>query len=80
MSENAELAAALERPVDVYCEPLSNPTRDIVDAPAVIAAAHATGANAVVDATWLSPYLFRPLSVGLEDCADIERDVEQAIG
>ena len=67
MRERAELAAALETPADVvYFEPLSNPSLDIVDAPAVIAAAHAAGAKAVVDATWLSPYLFRPLEHGAD--------------
>lgn len=67
MRESAELAAALETRTDVvYFEPLSNPTLDIVDAPAVIAAAHAAGARAVVDATWLSPYLFRPLEHGAD--------------
>jgi len=67
MRESAELAAALETPADVvYFEPLANPTLDIVDAPAVIAAAHGAGAKAVVDATWLSPYLFRPLEHGAD--------------
>ena len=67
MRESAELATALETPADVvYFEPLSNPTLDIVDAPAAIAAAHAAGAKAVVDATWLSPYLFRPLEHGAD--------------
>ena len=67
MRESAELAAALETRADVvYFEPLANPTLDIVDAPAVIAAAHAAGAKTVVDATWLSPYLFRPLEHGAD--------------
>ena len=67
MRESAELAAALETRTDVvYFEPPPNPTLDIVDAPAVIAAAHAAGARAVVDATWLTPYLFRPLEHGAD--------------
>ncbi len=50
MRESAEFAVALERPADVvYFEPLSNPTLDIVDAPAAISVAHAVGAKAVVD-------------------------------
>ena len=50
----------------------------IVDAPAVTEAAHAAGARTVVDATWLSPYLFRPLEHGADTV--IHSALEQAIG
>lgn len=67
MRDPASLDAALARGADVvYFEPLSNPLFDIIDTPAVIRAAHAAGARAVVDDTWLSPYLFRPLEHGAD--------------
>ena len=61
MREPDQLAAALETRTDVvYFEPLANPSCEIVDTAAVIEAGRAAGAKVVVDATWLSPCLFRP--------------------
>ena len=65
MREPDELAAALQTRTDVlYFEPLANPNCEIIDAAAAIAAGRTAGATVVVDATWLSPCLFRPLEHG----------------
>ncbi len=48
----------------VYFEPLSNPGLDLIDLRRVIADAHAAGALVVVDNTFLSPALLRPLEYG----------------
>lgn len=67
MRDPKQVDAALEKPTDVvYFEPLSNPTLDIIDAPAVIRKAHAAGAKVVIDNTFLSPYLFRPMDHGAD--------------
>ena len=67
MREPDQVAAALEKKTDVlYFEPLANPSCEIVDTPAMIEAGHAAGATVVVDATWLSPCLFRPLEHGAD--------------
>lgn len=67
MREPERLAAALETGTDVvYFEPLTNPSCEIIDAVSVIEAGRAAGATVVVDATWLSPCLFRPLEHGAD--------------
>ncbi len=67
MRDPERLAAALETRTDVvYFEPLANPSCDIIDAISVIESARAAGAKVVVDATWLSPCLFRPLEHGAD--------------
>jgi len=50
----------------VHFEPLANPALDVIDIPGVIQAAHDAGAKVVVDNTWLSPALVRPLSFGAD--------------
>lgn len=50
----------------VHFEPLANPALDVIDIPKVIDAAHDAGAKVVVDNTWLSPALVRPLSFGAD--------------
>ena len=67
MREPEQLAEALDTRTDVvYFEPLANPSCEIVDARSVIEAGRAAGATVVVDATWLSPCLFRPLEHGAD--------------
>ena len=61
------LAAALERrPAMVLVETPSNPLLRIVDIAAVCEAAHAVGAKVVVDNTFLSPALQRPIALGAD--------------
>jgi len=49
-----------------YAETMSNPTLGLLDVPAVAAAAHAAGARLVVDNTFASPALLRPLEHGAD--------------
>ena len=55
-----------ERPDVVFFEVLANPTLSVIDAPRVIAAAHAAGAKVVVDNTFATPYLYRPFFDGVD--------------
>jgi len=63
-----EWEAALSRgPVAVaYAETLSNPQLRLLDVPAVAAAAHRHGARLVVDNTFASPAVVRPLALGAD--------------
>lgn len=59
-------AIEAEAPTLVFIEPISNPILDIIDVPAVIAAAHRSGAHVIVDNTFATPHLFHPLDVGAD--------------
>ncbi|RIK37888.1 MAG: hypothetical protein DCC58_17395 [Chloroflexi bacterium] len=48
----------------LYCEFLSNPAINVANIPALAALAREHGATLVVDNTFTSPYLFRPLEHG----------------
>lgn len=48
----------------VWIETPANPTMDIADLPAILGAAHDRGARTVVDATFATPVLLRPLEWG----------------
>jgi cystathionine gamma-lyase len=50
----------------VWVEMPTNPLLKVVDIAAVAQAAHAVGARLVVDATFATPYLLRPLEVGAD--------------
>jgi cystathionine beta-lyase/cystathionine gamma-synthase len=50
----------------VYCESISNPTLCVADVPAIANAAHAAGAKLLVDATFATPILQRPLELGAD--------------
>ncbi len=54
-------AIEAERPRVVYVETISNPLMRLVDLPALAEAARAVGALLVVDNTFASPYVCRPL-------------------
>ena len=54
------------RPALVFIEPISNPMLDIVDVPTVIKVAHEYDARVLVDNTFATPYLFRPLDAGAD--------------
>lgn len=67
-TDPAALAAALQRhpsPV-VYVEALSNPLMRVADLPALADVAHAHDAALVVDATFATPALLRPLGLGTD--------------
>ena len=63
----AALVAALARPTAmVLIETPSNPLMRVYDIAAIAAAAHAEGARVMVDNTFLSPALQRPLALGAD--------------
>jgi len=67
LTDPVKLAAALaEKPVLVWIETPSNPLLRITDVRHVAQAAHAVGALAVVDNTFLSPALQQPLALGAD--------------
>jgi cystathionine beta-lyase/cystathionine gamma-synthase len=66
-----EVSGNLEAHLDertrlVWLETPTNPLLNVVDVAAAAAAAHAVGALVVVDNTFASPYLQRPLSLGAD--------------
>ena len=61
------IAGALEKDTRyVYIETPSNPLLRLTDIPAAAAAAHARGTLVVVDNTFATPYLQRPLEMGAD--------------
>ena len=50
----------------LFCETVSNPGLDVVDLEAIAAIAHKNGIPLVVDATFSTPYLTRPLDHGAD--------------
>jgi len=64
---DAEVAAAIdERTRLVWLETPTNPMLNLVDVKAAAGAAHAVGALVVVDNTFATPYLQRPLELGAD--------------
>jgi len=67
MRDISALKQALKKPTRVvHFEPLANPGLDFIDVRKVIKAAHDAGATVVVDNTWLTPVLLRPLELGAD--------------
>jgi cystathionine beta-lyase/cystathionine gamma-synthase len=61
------VAALAERSTRlVYVETIANPTTIVADVPALVELAHRHGALVVVDNTFASPYVFRPLEHGAD--------------
>lgn len=50
----------------VYAETIANPTTAVTDHAAIAALAHAAGARYIVDNTFASPYVCRPLELGAD--------------
>lgn len=61
-----ERAIVEEKPRAVFCEAISNPLLKVADVPSVAELAHANGAEMVVDSTFATPYLVRPLTLGAD--------------
>jgi cystathionine gamma-synthase len=61
-----EVVAACEDAALVWFESPTNPALEVADVPAIIAAAHAAGARVVVDNTFMTPLLQRPLELGAD--------------
>ncbi|MBK6416981.1 MAG: methionine gamma-lyase [Thermomonas sp.] len=67
MTDPAAVEAAMAgKPKVVYFESPANPNMRLVDIEAVAAAAHRAGALVVVDNTYCTPYLQRPLALGAD--------------
>ncbi len=67
MQDLSAVAAALQQPAKaVYFEPLTNPNCIVIDTVAITEMAHAAGALVIVDNTFLSPALLRPISLGVD--------------
>lgn len=63
-----EVARALQSaaPAVLVCETISNPLLKVADVPALVELAHAVGALVIVDSTFTTPYLLRPLEWGAD--------------
>ncbi|MCL2882319.1 MAG: O-acetylhomoserine aminocarboxypropyltransferase/cysteine synthase [Coriobacteriia bacterium] len=59
-------AAIQENTRGVFIESLGNPNSNIIDIEAVAAVAHAYGIPLIVDNTFATPYLLRPLELGAD--------------
>jgi cystathionine gamma-synthase/methionine-gamma-lyase len=68
ITDLAEVTEAVraERPVALLCEIISNPLMKVADVPALAALARDSGAALIVDNTFASPYLYRPLVDGAD--------------
>lgn len=68
VTDLAALEQALdeERPAAVLVETISNPLLKVADIPSIAAMAHAVGAELIVDATFTTPWLCRPLEWGAD--------------
>jgi cystathionine beta-lyase/cystathionine gamma-synthase len=68
MADLGAVEAACEalRPRVLFVETISNPLLKVADIPALARLAHAWGAALVVDNTFATPYLCRPLSIGAD--------------
>jgi cystathionine beta-lyase/cystathionine gamma-synthase len=63
---NAANFIRTEQPDVIFVETLSNPLVKVMDLDAISAAAHEVGAVTIVDSTFTTPYLVRPLEHGLD--------------
>lgn len=61
-----ETACAETRPVALLVETVSNPLLKVADLPALAEVAHRYGAALLVDNTFATPYLVRPLALGAD--------------
>ena len=66
VSDTAATVAASAGADLVWLESPTNPRLDVADLPTLVAAAHAAGALVVVDNTFATPVLQRPLEVGAD--------------
>ncbi len=62
--EGVQRALREERPAALVCEAISNPLLKVADLPALADLCGAAGARLIVDATFATPYLVRPLALG----------------
>lgn len=61
-----ESALARHKPSTLLFESITNPLMRVPDTSALVQMAHAAGARTIVDNTFATPYLFRPISIGAD--------------
>jgi len=66
IDDTAAVVAACEDAALLWIESPTNPALEVADIPALCAAAHAAGASVVVDNTFATPILQRPLELGAD--------------
>ena len=66
IADTAAVVAACEDAALVWVESPTNPALELADIPAIVAAAHEAGARVVVDNTFATPLLQRPLELGAD--------------
>jgi cystathionine gamma-synthase len=66
VTDTAAVVAACEEAALVWFESPTNPALEVADVPALVAAAHDAGARVVVDNTFLTPLLQKPLELGAD--------------
>jgi len=66
LDPNAFAAAITDRTKALYCETIGNPLLDVVDVPAIAKVAHDHGLPLIVDNTFATPALFRPIEHGAD--------------
>ncbi len=65
-NEQVSQTIEAEQPDVIYLETLSNPLVKLADLDKISAAAHAIGAITIVDSTFTTPYLLRPIEHGID--------------
>jgi cystathionine gamma-synthase/methionine-gamma-lyase len=66
--EAVERALGELKPAALILETISNPLMKVADVPAIVKMAHRSGAKVIVDNTFATPVLFRPLEWGADFC------------
>ena len=66
ITDTAAVLEACDDAALVWFESPTNPALEVADVPAIIAGAHEAGARVVVDNTFLTPLLQRPLELGAD--------------
>jgi cystathionine gamma-synthase len=66
VEDTAAVVAACDDAALVFLESPTNPALEVADIPAIAEAAHAAGAQVVVDNTFATPVLQRPLELGAD--------------
>ncbi|MFA6448367.1 MAG: PLP-dependent aspartate aminotransferase family protein [bacterium] len=67
LTDPREMKRALSKPAKVlFIETPANPLVEIIDVPEAVRLARGSGCVVVVDSTWSSPYLMRPLEFGAD--------------
>jgi cystathionine gamma-synthase len=66
VEDTAAVVAACDDAALVFLESPTNPALEVADIPAIAAAAHAAGARVVVDNTFATPLVQRPLELGAD--------------